>query len=85
MKREDRLNRKLIAIRHINACGLHRLKLYCTTKKYPVHDFDKEIAVLRDYLRYGARYTANKHDVPEGGISNILTKYERYAIACMRA
>ena len=79
------VDRMVRITKNINACGLSKLRKYCTTKPHPVKDFDRDIAVIRCAIKYGTTYTGYKFSMTYQRADAILTRYEKYAIACLRA
>ena len=68
----------------INSVGLSKLKLYCTTKKYPVRDFDRDIAILRQTIKYGPTSAVTKFGISRQCAHQIMQKYKQFALECAK-
>lgn len=67
----------------LNACGLKRLREYCTTKKRPVRNFDRDIEIVKYALRFGTNSGVIKYSLSKQRIDQIMRKYWEYAKAAM--
>ena len=64
-------------VKNINSCGLTKLKMYCTTKPYPVRNFDRDLEIIKYVLKYGPTAAENKYGVSTNGL---LSRYNNYAL-----
>lgn len=62
----------------INKVGLKRLKKY-VIQINPKADFDRNVAIARDYIKYGKRCVEDKYDISDGTARAIISRYAKYA------
>ena len=70
-------NTELI-IMYINKVGISVLRDYVNTH-HPRENFDRNIAILRDYIKSGKSFCVNKYKISPSDPNKLLNRYYKYA------
>ena len=62
----------------INKVGLKRLKKY-VLQINPNADFDRNVAIMRDYIKYGTSHVEMKYDISYETARAMIKRYTKYA------
>lgn len=73
----------VLMVQKINAVGLSKLRSY-VKEKHPKENFDRNIAIIRDYFSSGAEYCYKKYGMSTLSPSRIILRYYRYAVEIER-
>lgn len=64
----------------INKVGVNKLRIYAH-KHHPRENVERNIQMMRDYLKYGSDYVVMKYDIDSNTPTGVIRRYYRYALA----
>lgn len=73
----------VLMIQKINDVGLSKLRSY-VKERHPRENFDRNIAIVRDYFKSGAKYCIKKHGTTPDRPRRIVLRYYSYAVEIER-
>lgn len=69
-------------IQAVNAVGIKNLRAYCLQKPKPLHNFDRDMQIIKDRLKgFDMPYIHRQYHVTIC-ISDLIKRYTRYAKEC---
>jgi hypothetical protein len=75
----------LDAAYHINRIGIPALREYCESKPYPVHNFDRDMKIIRELLSGNSPAELSiKYGISRNTLGSIPRRYAKYAIICKK-
>ena len=63
----------------MNNVGMKKLRNYCTTKKHPVRNFDRDIKIIRKIMVHGYAGCVCEFGISRQRAEQIFLRYTEYA------